>query len=328
MAGLLIDSLRSGKAAVDVLTDVLQTLRVRSACYGKIEASAPWGLRVTATAHAKFHVVVDGGAELLIDGDEPLALHTGDLVALPHGDGHTLVDAAESTPHLLEDVLRCKCDKNPGSIALGGAGARTTLVSGRIEFEDHRHNPLLAVLPRVIVLRDEARSRTDWLEPTLRFLSAETASELPGAQTVVSRLTDIVFVHIVRGYLATLPVEASGWLSALNDPQVGAALRFIHANPEQAWTVQSLAGAVAMSRSAFASRFTRIVGEPPLQYVTRWRMQKAAGLLRDGQATLSEIASHVGYDSEAAFSKAFKREVGSAPGVYRRARREGPSFAA
>lgn len=314
---------------MDVLTDVLQTLRVRSACYGRIEAAEPWGLRVPASVHAKFHVVVDGAAELLVDGEEPLAVRGGDLVALPHGDAHTLVDAAASTPNLLEDVLRCKCDKNPGSITLGGTGALTTLVSGRIEFEDQRHNPLLAVLPRVILLRDEARSRTDWLEPTLRFLSAEAASELPGAQTVVSRLTDIVFVHIVRGYLATLPVDASGWLSGLNDPQVGAALRFIHANPERAWTVQSLAEAVAMSRSAFASRFTRIVGEPPLQYVTRWRMQKAAGLLRDGQATLSEIASHVGYDSEAAFSKAFKREVGSAPGVYRRARRDGrPSFAA
>jgi AraC-like DNA-binding protein len=314
---------------VDVLTDVLQTLRVRSACYGRIDASSPWGIRVSQSAHAKFHVIVEGSAELLVEGEPPLKLRGGDLVALPHGHAHAVVDAVESAPELLEDVLRCRPGPRTSSLTLGGAGARTALVSGRIDFEDRVHNPLLAVLPRVILLRNEARAASDWLEPTLRFLSSEAASDSPGAQTVVSRLTDIVFIQIVRGYLATLPVDASGWLCALTDPQIGAALRVIHANPEQAWTVQSLAGAAAMSRSAFASRFNRIVGEPPLQYVTRWRMQKAAGLLREGRATLSEIASHVGYDSEAAFSKAFKREVGAAPGVYRRTRREGqPSFAA
>ena len=138
---------------------------------------------------------------------------------------------------------------------------------------------------------------------------------------VIARLADVLFIQIVRGHLASLPVDGSGWLGALADAQIGAALGHIHQSPEQDWTVQSLASKVAMSRSAFASRFMRLVGEPPLSYVTRWRMQKAASMLRDGKQTLAQVAAQVGYDSEAAFSKAFKRAVGSAPGAYRRSLR-------
>ena len=138
---------------------------------------------------------------------------------------------------------------------------------------------------------------------------------------VVSRLADILFVQIVRGYLATLGGDGHGWLRALADPKIGAALSLIHQRPERTWTVGGLATRVNMSRSAFALRFTQTVGEPPLRYVTRWRMQKAAGLLRQGRAPLAEIASRVGYDSEAAFSKAFKRCIGCAPGAYRRSAR-------
>jgi AraC-like DNA-binding protein len=174
-------------------------------------------------------------------------------------------------------------------------------------------------LPPVIVLPGELSRSVHWLEPTLKFIACEAQSGRPGAQTVVSRLADVLFIQIVRGYLATLPASSSGWLGALGDSQIGAALGFIHQSPELDWTVQSLAAKVAMSRSAFASRFARLVGEPPLAYVTRWRMQKAAGLLRQSSATLANIAERVGYDSEAAFSKAFKRAVGSAPGAYRRA---------
>jgi AraC-like DNA-binding protein len=162
----------------------------------------------------------------------------------------------------------------------------------------------------------------------LQFIAWEVAAGKPGAHTVVSRLADILFIQIVRGYLAGLPEDATGWLGALKDQQIGAALTLIHQNPERDWTVLALAEQVAMSRSAFAARFNRIVGEPPLHYLTRWRMQKAAGLLREGQASLAEIAEQVGYDSEAAFSKAFKRAIGSAPGAYRRAARDGASAAA
>jgi AraC family transcriptional regulator, alkane utilization regulator len=304
----------------DVLTDVLETVRVGAACYGRVEAAAPWGIGVEADEEdAKFHVVLSGECWLEVDGQEPVHLHGGDLVALPHGHAHSLRDVQSSPIRPLSELITVSGGKCQPSIVTGGQGAAATLVTGSFHFEDRRNNPLLSVLPPVIVLPGEMSRSVHWLEPTLKFIACEAQSGRPGAQTVVSRLADVLFIQIVRGYLSTLPPGASGWLGALGDSQIGSALGFIHQSPEQGWTVQSLAAKVAMSRSAFASRFARLVGEPPLAYVTRWRMQKAAGLLRQSSATLADIAERVGYDSEAAFSKAFKRAVGTAPGAYRRA---------
>jgi AraC family transcriptional regulator, alkane utilization regulator len=304
----------------DVLTDVLETVRVGAACYGRVEAAAPWGIGVEADEeYAKFHVVLAGDCWLDVAGHDSVHLNGGDLVALPHGHAHTLRDVPESPVRPLRELITVSSGKCQPSINTGGDGASATLVTGSFHFEDRRNNPLLSVLPPVIVLPGELSRNVHWLEPTLKFIACEAASGRPGSQTVVSRLADVLFIQIVRGYLATLPPGASGWLGALGDAQIGSALGLIHQNPELDWTVQSLAARVAMSRSAFASRFARLVGEPPLSYVTRWRMQKAAGLLRQSSATLADIAERVGYDSEAAFSKAFKRAVGSAPGAYRRA---------
>ncbi len=304
----------------DVLTDVLETVRVGAACYGRVEAAAPWGIGVDADEEgAKFHVLLCGECWLDVEGQEPIHLSGGDLVAIPHGHAHSLRDVPGSPIRPLADLITAPSGKCQSSIVLGGDGVSATLVTGSFRFEDRRNNPLLSVLPPVIVLPGEMSRNVHWLEPTLKFIACEAASNRPGAQTVVSRLADVLFIQIVRGYLASLPPGASGWLGALGDMQIGSALGLIHQSPELDWTVQSLAARVAMSRSAFASRFARLVGEPPLAYVTRWRMQKAAGLLRQSSATLADIAERVGYDSEAAFSKAFKRAVGSAPGAYRRA---------
>jgi AraC-like DNA-binding protein len=304
----------------DVLTDVLETVRVGAACYGRVEAAAPWGIGVEADEEdARFHVVLSGDCWLEVEGQDPVQLHGGDLVALPHGHAHSLSDALGGAVRPLSELIASGAGKCQSSITVGSGGAQATLVTGSFHFEDRRNNPLLSVLPNLIVLPGEMSRNVHWLEPTLKFIACEAASGRPGAQTVVSRLADVLFIQIVRGYLASLPAGASGWLGALGDPQIGAALGLIHQSPELDWTVQSLAARVAMSRSAFASRFARLVGEPPLAYVTRWRMQKAAGLLRQSSATLADIAERVGYDSEAAFSKAFKRTVGSAPGAYRRA---------
>jgi len=307
---------------MDVLTDVLQTVRARAACSGRLEAAAPWGLEVPAGEYARFHVILDGKAWLRPPAPaEPVELVGGDLVALPHGDAHILSDSPTGPAQPLDEVLTTEPPGVEKSYRISGPGPRTTLVSGRIEFEGRRGNPLLSVLPAVMVLKGELARSVDWLEPTLRILASEMASDRPGAQTVVSRLADVIFIQIVRGHLAGRGPEATGWLAALGDTQIGAALSLVHQNPERDWTVQELAHQVAMSRSAFAARFTRLVGEPPLSYVTRWRMQKAASLLREGNSTIAQIAESVGYDSEAAFSKAFKRALGSAPGAYRRASR-------
>lgn len=307
---------------MDVLTDVLQTVRAKAACSERIEAAGPWGIEFAPGDHARFHIILDGRLWLRPQAAaEPIELIGGDLVALPQGDGHVLSDSPASPVRPLSELLAGGQDGSESTLVISGPGPKASLVSGRIEFEGRRGNPLLSVLPQVMVLRGELSRSVHWLEPTLRILASEMASGRPGAQTVVSRLADVIFIQIVRGHLAQLGGEASGWLAALGDPQIGAALALVHQSPERSWTVQELAHEVAMSRSAFAARFTRLVGEPPLSYVTRWRMQKAASLLREGNATIAQVAESVGYDSEAAFSKAFKRALGSAPGAYRRSKR-------
>ncbi len=314
---------------MDVLTDVLETLRARGACYARVTAGAPWGVALPGGEIAAFHLILEGSCLLRIEGREDIELRGGDLVAIPHGTPHHLLDQAQSHPRPLADLLGKGRKPGPAALEIGGRGSRATFVCGKIDFEDPVGHPLLLALPQVILLRGGASALVEWLDPTLRFLASEAGSTRPGAQTVVSRLADILFVQIVRGHLASVAPETSGWLGALGDAQVGVALGLIHENPGRGWTVQSLAASAGMSRSAFASRFNRLVGEPPLHYLTRWRMQKAQRLLRDGRAPLSDVAASVGYDSEAAFSKAFKRAVGAAPGTYRRkARRAGLGVAA
>lgn len=305
---------------MDVLTDVLETVRARAAWSGRIEARGPWDLNLSAGQDARFHAVVDGRAFLVREGAEPLELVAGDLVALPHGDAHRLADSAVgpfSGRELETGVRAGAC----APLRIGGAGDVSTLVSGRIEYDDRSGNGIFALLPSIIVLRGELVRSVPWLEPTLRTLACEAASGRPGSLTVVNRLAEVVLVQIVRGHLASAEAGSVGFLGALADRQIGAALSLIHQSPGLSWTVQELAARVAMSRSAFAARFTRLVGEPPLHYVARFRMQKARSLLREGRATIGEVAEAVGYESEAAFSKAFKRAVGTAPGAYRRAKR-------
>jgi AraC-like DNA-binding protein len=306
---------------MDVLTDVLETVRARAAWSGRIEARAPWDITLETGLDARFHAVLEGRAFLTRENSEPIELVAGDLVALPHGDSHALADSAGAPWNAgtvgVEVAVASAC----APIRIGGTGERTTLVSGRIEFDDQRGSGVFAVLPPIILLRGELVRSVPWLEPTLRTLACEAASGRPGSLSVVNRLAEVILVQIVRGHLASLEVESVGFLAALADRQIGAALSLIHQSPDLAWTVQELAAKVAMSRSAFAARFTRLVGEPPLHYVARWRMQKAKSLLREGRATIGEVAEAVGYESEAAFSKAFKRAVGTAPGAYRRAKR-------
>ncbi|MCC6669126.1 MAG: AraC family transcriptional regulator [Polyangiaceae bacterium] len=315
-------------APMDVLTDVLQTVRVSSVCYGRVELGAPWGVRVPESDSASFHVLLRGNAWLEVEGmNDPVALASGDLFALPHGRAHTLRDSVDTPARPLEEIVGGGDACSTGTIKVGGNGAAATLVCGAFQFEDRKHNPLLNVLPPLILIKGEDGRAVHWLEPTLQFMACEAASTRPGSRTVVSRLADILFIQIVRGFLSSTPESQRGWLRALTEPQIGASLGLIHQDPRTPWTVAMLASKVGMSRSTFAGRFAELVGEPPLHYVTRWRMQRAAALLRDGRATLADIADRVGYESEAAFSKAFKRWVGAAPGAYRRASRDNGGFA-
>jgi AraC-like DNA-binding protein len=305
---------------MDVLTDVLETLRARAACYARVAASGSFGFTLAPSVDARFYVALEGSACVSVDG-EIIALEAGELVLLPHGTAHSVHDRPETAATPLAELLAGCSGRAPAALELGSGGARAVLVCGSIVLDDGAHHPLLPVLPKVIALRARDGHAAAWLAPTLSFLAAEAGTELPGARTVVSRLADILFIQVVRAHLGSAPEQVSGWLGALRDPQIGSALGCMHEDPAHPWTVEALAQRVAMSRSTFAARFAEIVGEPPLHYLTRWRMQKARSLLREGRVPLSEVAARVGYDSEAAFSKAFKRAVGEAPGAYRRASR-------
>jgi len=200
----------------------------------------------------------------------------------------------------------------------GGEGAETQLVCGSFRLERADAHPLLEFLPPLLHLRPAENAAAEWMEATLRFLARETREARPGTETIVSRLTDVLFVQVLRAWIETAPEGRGGWLGALRDRQIGAALAHLHRSPDRGWTNASLAEAVGMSRSRFAARFTALVGEPPLTYLSRWRLETAAGLLGDGALGLAEVAARVGYESEAAFSKAFRRRFGTPPGAYRR----------
>jgi AraC-like DNA-binding protein len=309
--------------AMDVLTDALEAIHLKSMVHGRLELSAPWGIRMDG-GRSGFYVVTRGTCWLEVGAArEPIQLASGDFVLLPRGQPHVLRDARRTRAVAASEVF-ARCAKGtpgcqPGGIRrYGGGGALTTMVGGCFAFEDGETNPLVASLPPVIHVKGDGGAAVQWLETSLQFVASEMAAGQPGAATVVSRLADILFVHAVRAHLAKSG-DAGGWLRALVDPHVGQALGLIHEKPEEPWTVESLAVRVAMSRSAFAARFAQLVGEPPLTYLTRWRMQKATRLLRTGAASIADVASRVGYEAEAAFSKAFKRWTGVAPSAYRRA---------
>ena len=207
----------------------------------------------------------------------------------------------------------------------GGGGGKSALVAGYFQFENRAANLFLAALPALMHIRAEDGQSVPWLEATLKFLASESTSEVPGAQIIMVRLTDVLFIQTLRAYIAqdakdgqTCTNEA-GMFRALIDPQIGKALEVIHQQPDHPWTVAELAARVSMSRTGFAVRFTTMAGIAPLEYVRKWRMQKASDFLRQGEEPLEDIAGRVGYESGAAFSKAFKREMGLPPGLYRKA---------
>lgn len=306
---------------MDVLTDVMQTVRFRSNLYGRAEFTAPWGIDVPYEPNRAGFIVISRGSCWLEIGseDHPVPLAGGDFVFFPQGGPYVLRDALDSpaTP-----VCELESNEQPrGKVCmLGGGGAPTSMVWGCFEFEGGGRNPLIESLPRMIHLTAEAGPNVQWLQSTLQFVTSETATSLPGAETVANRLTDILFVHAIRAFItgcAASRRHAGGWLRALADQKIGEALRLIHENPQTNWTVETLARAVAMSRSAFAEKFTSLVGESPLRYVVSWRMKKATQLLERGEP-IGLIAHRVGYESDAAFNKAFKKHLGMTPGEFRR----------
>lgn len=304
---------------MDALTEVLQTMHLHSHFLGRAELSAPWGIQVSQQKYATFHIVIQGNCWLEVNGlQEPVSIAGGDLVVIPQGHGHSLRSDRHSPAIMLEELLAKRSPNSNNVLSFGGGGIEATLACGDLYFEDWDNNPLLAALSPLILVRGKDGRAVEWLEATLQFMACETASNRPGAQTVITRLCDVMFIQSVRAFIANLPECEGSWLQALKDPSISLAIALIHRYVEKPWTVAKLAEQVCMSRSAFASRFKQLVGDAPLQYLTHTRMRKATSLLKNSQDNLTKIAQKVGYESEAAFSKAFKRCIGKSPGEYRR----------
>jgi AraC-like DNA-binding protein len=300
---------------MDALDDLFHGMRVLQAVYAHLEARAPWGINFREGAGARFGLVVRGGCRLRLEGSrDSLALAAGDCYVLPHGSRYQLLDdLASSTVDCYSLIL----DKLGQVIHTGGDGAPTTIISGWFLFDRERARPLLSLLPPVIHIRME-QERTKMLQSALQLLAMETFDQALGSGMVVSRLADIIFLQAVRTHVGRLGDDDVGVLAALADAKLSRALKLIHGELARDWTIDALAREVGMSRSAFAAHFARKVGEPPLEYVRRWRMDRAAEWLRRGDKSVGEVASLVGYTSEAAFSKTFTRLHGASPGRFRR----------
>jgi AraC-like DNA-binding protein len=307
------------KPSTDPLGEALHFLRMSGSFYCLSEFTAPWGLDLPPMQDCvMFHVVTAGECRLEVAGAETCVLRPGALALVPHGRGHILNSAPDVKAGKLFDLPRELVSDRYEHLRHGGGGAPTTMLCAAVRFEDPSAHHLLRLLPRLISVDTWNSPELEWLQSTLRFLTAEARELRAGGETVITRLADILVIQAIRAWIATDAQAQTGWLRALRDKQIGRAIALIHRDPARDWTVASLASAVGMSRSAFAARFTDLVGEPAMQYVLRWKMHAALKWLKESDATISQLATKLGYESEAAFSRAFKRLIGISPGAARK----------
>lgn len=302
----------------DPLAETLHLLRLTGTLYCQSELSAPWSITMPPLEDCMmFHIVLTGSMILQVEGEEPQELKQGSIVLVPHGQGHLVASEAGLTPEPLFDLPIRQVSERYETLHYGGGGEVSRITCGVVRFDHVAAAQLLRQLPTVLKIDSWEDEGDGWLHSTMRFLTREAKELRPGGETVMTRLADILVIQLIRAWIQDAPEEESRWLAALRDPQVGQALMAIHDAPAEAWTLASLAQKASMSRSAFAARFTALVGEPAMKYLTRWRMQLARTHLRDGRQTLASIARLCGYTSEPAFSRAFKKMYGVAPGGLR-----------
>jgi len=308
-------------ATPDPLGEALHFLRMNGTFYCRSELTAPWGLTLPGDPQALwFHVVTIGSCLLDVDDAEPRRLAAGDFALVPHGEGHRVRSDPDAPVPRVEGLHHDYASDRYAVLRHGGGGAPTGLICGTVRFDHPAARNLVELLPRIVVVHASNSPRTDWMQSTLRLIAAEAAELRPGGEAVITRLSDILVFQAIRSWIEDDPGGQVGWLGALQDPQIGRAISLIHHDPARTWTVASLAAELAMSRSAFAARFTDLTGEPVMRYLTRWRMHVARDRLQREGATVAGLAGELGYESEAAFSRAFKRTVGVSPGALRRRR--------
>jgi AraC-like DNA-binding protein len=330
----------------DTLSDLLRAVRLRGAVFYYVEGAAPWvaeaprsreiipGIMPGVEHMIEFHGVAEGSCWAAIVGESPTRLAAGDVVMFPQGDAHVMSSAPglrapqsgtdfffSPRPPQLPFALDVH---EPGVTTArldGGGSERATLICGFLGLDARPFNPLLASLPRVLHLPRDVLGANGWVPTFLRAAVAESNLKRPGGEAVLERMSEMLFVEALRRYVDALPPEQTGWLAGMRDPIVGKALSILHQRPAEEWTLERLGTEAGLSRSSLHERFVHFIGQPPMQYLARWRMQLAAGRLRDSDAKIVDVALDVGYESEAAFCRAFKREVGVAPGAWRRERR-------
>jgi AraC-like DNA-binding protein len=316
---------------MDALSEVLQAIHLDGAVYLNAEFTAPWcvqseyGVR-TAAGHlprseqiAFFHVLVEGTCRArLVEGGDTLDLKAGDILLFPHDRPHLLGSDVSLTPSPSKEVIETPVEGGLLQMRHGGGGAVTRFVCGYLACDPRVCRPLFGALPRMLRVSIGDNAEAAWLLQLLRVGVQQSAAQGPGARSLLAKLAELMFVEAIRRFALSLPAEQRGWLAGLRDRHVGRALALLHGKPAHSWTVDSLAREVALSRSAFAERFVELIGEPPMQYLTRWRLALAAQRLRAGSETVGRVAERAGYESEAAFNRAFKREFGMPPSAWRK----------
>ena len=313
---------------MDPLSDVLRAVRLNGAYFYLVEAAAPWSVSAIAARDLvprilpeadhliSYHILLSGRCWGGVEGDGQVCMEPGDVIVFPHGDPHFMSSAEGRRvgpgPH------RASPDPFPGTVVLGPMATRdTTFVCGFLGCDVRPYNPLVASLPRRMHVRGAAGG---WLSHFPQQVVAESRRGRIGSETMLTRMAELMFVEVIRRHVEELGSQHDGWLAGLRDAVVGPALALLHERPREPWTLPELARTIGASRSVLAERFSELVGVPPMLYLTRWRLQLAAEQLSGGSAKVAAIAAQVGYESEAAFSRAFKRETGMSPAAWRRAR--------
>jgi AraC-like DNA-binding protein len=306
---------------MDVLGDVLAMARVDAALMATFDARAPWGIELPARRGASFHTVVAGTCWFTSDGGPPRQLGPGDLMLLPTGMPHQLASEPGLPLRRFDDDLKRRLIQPNGELVIAGPGARTRILCAGYSYDTDTVHPVLGLLPRVLHVPTTQPEQGPWLRNLLDLLAHETHDiTATGSGTAAVRLLDLLLIHVVRAWLHTEPGDrpTPSWLHGLRDPLTARTLALLHEQPGRDWTVESLAAAVNVSRATLARRFTQHVGEPPLSYLTHWRIDLAARKLRDSTLPTATIARDVGYTSQYAFNRAFTRIRGCPPGRYRR----------
>ncbi|MBT4042736.1 MAG: AraC family transcriptional regulator [Rhodospirillaceae bacterium] len=296
----------------DPISDILRLIHLKGCVYFQSDFSSPWGMEMSAGPFAQYHAVLGGQCWLTLSGERHL-LEIGDVVLLPRGDAHALADSpATSTRPGIEVLSAIQSGQKP--FPDGETTAR--LLCGHFEFDRTMKHPFVGDLPRLIHIKSTSNGQPDWLKAITPMLVGNMGAEQPGTNTIVERLAEVLLIQVLRSYFLDQSGE-HGFLAALGDRHINDALKFIHVGAERDITLAEVAKAVGLSRSSLATRFKELVGDTPMNYLTSWRMLKAREILQSGSVPLLEVAERVGYTSESAFSRAFKRQHGQSPGAFR-----------